>query len=187
VNVPYDNRYADLEAAVVACLWAHGLVPVLGRDSVTSDLRIEKLAQMMDRCKLGVSDLSFRDRLNMPLELGMMLGGGIACAVLVKSKARLIRSSDLLGVDPMEHGNDPKEVIRLLSKWLHDHARRRVNHYERTIARLAYRRIRLTSYKTRDYNRIHGRVMPDIMHKIKSVIAAEKAVPPPGRPRRIRT
>jgi hypothetical protein len=93
---------------------------------------------MIRHCELGIHDLSRVDtrgqlpRFNMPLELGLFLGaqkfGGKkdrrkACLILEGERYQYQRFiSDLAGVDPAAHFNQPQEPVGAVRKFLSAHA-----------------------------------------------------------------
>jgi hypothetical protein len=130
INCPFDTGYRDCFEAIVFACYACGFVPrsalsVSGRKI----LRFSALRDLVKDCDVGVHDLSRiepddkgRPRFNMPFELGFFLGakeyGGKRhrakhTLVMVRDKHEMgAYLSDLAGLDPAPHGNDPKKVIR---------------------------------------------------------------------------
>lgn len=105
-------------------------------DNDSGTLRFDKLKTMIQRCDLGIHDLSRTElsqptstpRFNMPFELGLFLGarhfGGVRqkqkrALVLVESRAKWAPTiSDLAGVDPIFHANRPANVIGAVRDFL---------------------------------------------------------------------
>ena len=92
---------------------------------------------MIGECELGIHDLSRVDtqgqlpRFNMPLELGLFLGAQKfgnkndrrkACLILEGERYQYQRFiSDLAGVDPAAHLNQPEEAVGAVRKFLSAH------------------------------------------------------------------
>jgi hypothetical protein len=103
----------------------------------SGQVRLDKIIRMIGECELGIHDLSRVDthgrlpRFNMPLELGLFLGaqkfGGKrnrrkACLVLEGERYQYQRFiSDLAGVDPAAHLNQPEEAVGAVRKFLSGH------------------------------------------------------------------
>lgn len=73
LNIPYSRRYTNLEVAMISTLTAYGLVPQMAKTRVGLEVRLHKIAALMLGCGYGVTDLTYVRRMNMPLELGVLL------------------------------------------------------------------------------------------------------------------
>ena len=101
------------------------------------DIRFDKLRRLiadsdytihdLSRVELGANELP---RFNMPFELGLMMGakhfGGPkqrnkrACIMVAEDHVMPRYLSDLGGNDPEAHGDNPREVIRIIRDYLHN-------------------------------------------------------------------
>ena len=102
----------------------------------SSQVRIEKILNLIGDCKFAVHDLSRTEadatthlpRFNMPLELGIFLGAKRFGEEKQKQKNALILDrekhryqgfiSDIAGQDIKSHNNDPDEAIKNVRNWL---------------------------------------------------------------------
>lgn len=101
-----------------------------------SQVRLEKIFNIIGECKLAVHDLSRTQldplnrlpRFNMPLELGIFLGAKHFgngrhkqknCVILDSERYRYQKFiSDIAGQDPKGHANDPVKAIKVVRDWL---------------------------------------------------------------------
>ncbi|HEV7238904.1 MAG TPA: hypothetical protein VGQ36_06650 [Thermoanaerobaculia bacterium] len=139
VNCPLDAEYRPLFEAIVFAIHdcrfaARSALEVTD----TSEVRIEKIGNIIASCKLGLHDISRTEldpltglpRFNMALELGMFLGAkryGVGkqklknCLVLDRERYRYQKFiSDIAGQDIVAHGGDPAQAIRVVRDWLAD-------------------------------------------------------------------
>jgi hypothetical protein len=138
VNCPFDRQYQPIFEAVIFTIHACGFYSRCALESGDSDqVRLDKIIRMIGDCELGIHDLSRVDtrgqlpRFNMPLELGLFLGaqkfGGKndrrkACLILEGERYQYQRFiSDLAGVDPAAHFNQPQEAVGAVRKFLSAH------------------------------------------------------------------
>lgn len=102
----------------------------------SSETRIDKLYSIIEQSRFGIHDLSRTEldpgsglpRFNMPLELGIFLGAKRFGDETQRKKRALILDtkpyryqafiSDLAGIDPRAHDNDPRQMVRLTRDWL---------------------------------------------------------------------
>jgi hypothetical protein len=137
INCPFDAEYRPLFEAMVFAIHHCGFV---ARSAVEmddgSDVRIDKVAEMIGHCRLGIHDISRTEgdpvsglpRFNMPLELGMFLGAKRygnprqrrkRCLILDRERYRYQQfCSDIAGHDIRAHENEPALAIRLVRDWL---------------------------------------------------------------------
>jgi len=82
INCPFDDDYRPMFEATLFALMAGGFHPRCALEVIDgSEVRIEKLFQMIAACRLAIHDLSRVQlskpsklpRFNMPLELGIWL------------------------------------------------------------------------------------------------------------------
>jgi hypothetical protein len=80
LNIPYDQRFADLFLAYIAGLSAFGLHPHTALEVPGGERRLDRIFELMRRCRYSVHDLSRVEvargigpspRFNMPFELGL--------------------------------------------------------------------------------------------------------------------
>ena len=137
INVPFDRRYTKLFDALVFAVHDCGFEArcALEKDD-GSQVRVEKLYQIIAECRYGIHDLSRvtldsanrLPRFNMPLELGIFLGakrfGGSQQAlksglILERDPYRYqIYCSDISGQDIRAHGNRAETAIGAVRNWL---------------------------------------------------------------------
>lgn len=137
INCPFDSKYKPLFEAAVFAVYDCGFVArcALEEDD-GSQVRVQKIYQIISECRLGIHDLSRIElsrstrlpRFNMPLELGAFLGAKYfgrnqqrrkACLILDSEKYRYQKFiSDIAGQDIQAHGNDPRQVVRIVRNWL---------------------------------------------------------------------
>jgi hypothetical protein len=130
LNVPYDEEFRNLYIAYVVGLCHLGLVPHLASEIPGGDRRLDRIFELIKRCRYSIHDLSRVEvsvtaaaapRFNMPLELGMTITwANLKPArhtwfVWEAERYRLQRSaSDLNGTDPYVHNGTPEGVLREL-------------------------------------------------------------------------
>lgn len=139
INCPFDEEYNSLFEAVVFTVHDCGFVARCSKEiNDSSQVRAEKLFQMIADCKYGVHDISRTEldeknklpRFNMPLELGYFLGAKRFGNKKQKEKLGLILDvepyryqkfcSDIAGQDISAHENNADKIIRLIRNWLND-------------------------------------------------------------------
>lgn len=137
INCPFDLDYCPIFDALVFGLMVCGFTPICALESANAGVvRIEKLIQIIRRCRLAVHDLSRVQlneqlklpRFNMPLELGLWLGARYfgsgdqkkKCCVIFDTESHRYRQfiSDIAGQDPTPHGDSPIKVVRAIRDWL---------------------------------------------------------------------
>jgi hypothetical protein len=137
VNCPLDDQYRHLLDAVIFAIKDCGYITRLALEvSDGSEVRIEKIANIIRDCRFGLHDISRTDsdsatnlpRFNMPLELGLFLGAkrfGHAeqklksCLIVDVERYRYQRFiSDIAGQDIAAHNGDAETAIRIVRDWL---------------------------------------------------------------------
>ena len=119
LNIPYATRYTKFELAIIATATAYGLDPVMAKQRAVFDVRFKRILEMICSCAVGVTDLSYAHRMNMPLELGIMLALGKNCFIVSRRRySGLASISDLNLGDIRYHEGDPKALIRDFSRWI---------------------------------------------------------------------
>lgn len=137
INCAFDPDFKPMLWAIVFAIHDCGYIARCAMeidDGVPN--RIDKIFKIMSECKFGVHDLSVTEpdpvhnlpRFNMPLELGMFLGGQHFGNRDQRSKSVLILEnephscqvfiSDLAGKDPQSHDGDPKKAMARVRNWL---------------------------------------------------------------------
>jgi hypothetical protein len=131
LNYPFDEAYAPLEEALHFAVVAANLIPVCAKDLTVPDKpRLKMIIDMVNNCHYSAHDLSRtkgKPRMNMPLEFGMALYPAITtqwehrrCAFFVSNKKWHKYISDLSGLDPFIHKENPSTVLCQMYGWLMD-------------------------------------------------------------------
>jgi hypothetical protein len=137
INCPFDDEYAPIFEALIFAVYACEFRPRSARELEDgTQSRLDKLYRIIEECRYGIHDLSRTEldkknklpRFNMPLELGFFLaakryGGKYQaekkCLVLdIKPYRYQMFISDLNGIDPQAHANDPLRAIACTRNWL---------------------------------------------------------------------
>lgn len=134
INVPLDRRYEALLRAVVFAVHDCGFGACCATEREDgSEVRIQKLYDLIRESKYSIHDLSrVKERYNMPLELGIVLGAKHFGTVSQKQKRALILDStryryrrvcsDISGQDVRAHRNQASTAIRCVRNWLNTSA-----------------------------------------------------------------
>lgn len=100
---------------------AYGLTPRMARERVRMEVRLLKITELMLTCKYGLADLSYAKRLNMPLELGVLLAFGKETFVASRKRYSALRSiSDLNFCDIHYHEGRISKLVVALSRWIEE-------------------------------------------------------------------
>lgn len=137
INCPCDGEYRPLFEALVFAVHDCGFVARCALELEDgSQVRIEKIEQIIRACRLGIHDISRTEldrvsglpRFNMPLELGLFLGAkryGTGeqrrklCLILDREPFRYQQfCSDIAGQDIQSHGGEPHEAVKRVRNWL---------------------------------------------------------------------
>jgi hypothetical protein len=137
LNVPFARSYQKLFHALVFTVHECGFLSRCALESEDgSQVRIDKLYDIIQACPLGVHDLSRTSldrvnrlpRFNMPLELGIFLGAKRygardqqrkSCLILDRDPYRYQTfCSDIAGQDIRAHHNTVEDAIRAVRNWL---------------------------------------------------------------------
>jgi hypothetical protein len=143
INCPFDSEYRPLFEALVFAVHDCGFVARCALEvEDATQIRIEKIAQIIAACRLGIHDISRTEldpgsklpRFNMPLELGLFLGAkryGTGnqrqklCLILDRDRYRYQQyCSDIAGQDIQPHQGDPREAVRAVRNWLRNASRK---------------------------------------------------------------
>lgn len=119
LNIPYDSPFENLYLAYIAGVSTFGLKPRAALEIPSSNRRLERILDLIQKCEYSIHDLSRVEldrtppstpRFNMPFELGLTVAlekvaipghGWIVCE---SKKFRLKKSlTDLDGTDPYIH------------------------------------------------------------------------------------
>lgn len=136
INCPFDPEYNPLFEALVFAVKACGFMPRCALEAADSGaVRVEKIVQIIRECRFGIHDISRTElnneglpRFNMPYELGLFMGAQRlgsgkqrrkSCLILDREPYRYQKFiSDIAGMDPQSHGNDPTRAIKAVRDWL---------------------------------------------------------------------
>jgi hypothetical protein len=136
INCPFDEQFRACFEALLFAVTACGYRPRCALEETNSgDIRFTRLCRLIKECERSVHDLSRTEigennlpRFNMPFELGLLIGakqfGGPAQrrkSALIMVRTQYVMPaylSDLAGNDPVPHGGDPAEVIKLARRYL---------------------------------------------------------------------
>lgn len=137
INCPFDARYKRIFEAIIFAVSNCGFEPLCSLETDDGgQTRIEKIFDLIARCKFGIHDLSRTEldevsglpRFNMPLELGLFLGAKRygskthrekACLILDRERFRYQQFiSDISGHDIQAHADDPRAAIAIVRDWL---------------------------------------------------------------------
>jgi hypothetical protein len=137
LNVPFDPRYKKLFEALIFAVHDCAYVARCARERDDgSQVRIDKLDEIIGACKYGIHDLSRTTldsanrlpRFNMPLVLGIFLGAkryggarqrGKVALILERDQYRYQKfCSDISGQDVRAHGNETLQAIAAVRDWL---------------------------------------------------------------------
>lgn len=143
INCPFDDNYKPIFWAIIYTVYRCGFFPVTALDEDDgTDYRLEKIIRKIKGCRYGIHDLSRIEvnvngypRFNMPFELGIFfgakhLGGGehrtknaLVLENIKYSAQQMI--SDLNGIDPRAHENNPAIAMQKIRDWLRTASKRR--------------------------------------------------------------
>jgi len=134
LNVPYDSKYEELFFAFLAGLSGFALIPHATLEIPGSRRRLDRIVQLLRRCRYSFHDLSRVEldptppatpRFNMPFELGLVVAlaktqpGRHEWLVFETRPHRIWKSlSDLAGTDEYVHGGTPLGLLRALTNAL---------------------------------------------------------------------
>jgi hypothetical protein len=119
LNIPYAKGYSTLEMAIVSTVTAYDLTPHMARERTRMEVRVQKIVEIMLICRYGLTDLSYVRRMNMPLELGMLLAFGKETFVMTSQQYAALKTvSDLNFCDIHHHGKTISRLINGLSRWI---------------------------------------------------------------------
>ncbi len=137
INRPFDSRYQRLFAAIHFAVFDCGFQARSAREADDgTEVRIEKLLDIIEACKFGIHDLSRTEsdpksrlpRFNMPFELGLFLGAKRYGNERQRQKIALILDrtrfryqqfiSDISGQDIHPHEGSSTRAIAAVRNWL---------------------------------------------------------------------
>ncbi len=135
INCPFDNDYLPLLQAIAFAVIDCGFSPQLAIQEVNGRLRLEKMIALMRDSRLSIHDISRLPvrpgelpRFNMPFECGVFVGLKESGAKRHRDKQFLVLNeaahqhqrtmSDVAGLDPKTHGNDPRAAIDAVRHFL---------------------------------------------------------------------
>ncbi|CAM4066958.1 hypothetical protein [Roseateles saccharophilus] len=134
INCPFDDEYKPLFDAIVFTIHDLGFQARHALIDNSSVIRVERIATEIATCKYSIHDMSRVEvganklpRFNMPFEAGIAYtvhalqpkGREHHMGVLDSKPYQYQASiSDLAGLDPKVHGNDPDQVIQCVREIL---------------------------------------------------------------------
>lgn len=119
MNIPYGPSYSRLEVAVLSTVTAYDMIPRMARDRTRMEVRLQKIVELILSCPYGLTDLSYARRMNMPLELGLLLAYGKETFVTTSRGYGALKSiSDLNFCDLHNHGGSVRAMVVGLSRWI---------------------------------------------------------------------
>jgi len=143
INCPFDEGYEPLFHSIVFAVHDAGFIARCALEvSDATQIRLASIMEIISQCKYGIHDISRTEldgknslpRFNMPFELGIFFGcqrfgdrnhRKKSCLVLDKEPYRYrIFISDIAGQDVYSHGNEQKQAIKQVRKWLRTTSRR---------------------------------------------------------------
>jgi hypothetical protein len=135
INCPFDRDYLPLLQAISFAVIDCGFSPRLAIQEVNGRLRLEKMIDLMRNSRLAIHDISRLPsdpgdlpRFNMPFECGVFVGMEESSAKRHREKQFLVLDatahlhqrtmSDVAGLDPKIHGNDPRKAMDAVRHFL---------------------------------------------------------------------
>lgn len=95
------------------------MTPHMARERTGMEIRLLKIVELMLSCKFGLTDLSYVKRMNMPLELGLLLAFGNETLVITAERYSALRTiSDLNFCDIYHHEGSIRRLVIGLSRWI---------------------------------------------------------------------
>ncbi len=120
LNVPYDTGYEQNFLALISALISIGRIPrCAAEEPVLGRTRMTRIFRLLRGCKVSIHDLcrvTHPPRFNIPFELGVAFAlsklDGHKFIVLESKRYRMdVNLSDLKGVDPLVHANNPRKLV----------------------------------------------------------------------------
>lgn len=139
LNVPYDDAFLPIFRSLIFAVHACEFSACYAAMEVGNErLRLAKIFAYVRGSKLSIHDISRVNvtpgelpRFNMPYELGVFAGAREFGAGRHRDKAYLVLDnvpyqyqkslSDIAGMDPKHHGNDPDQAAESVRAFLADH------------------------------------------------------------------
>jgi hypothetical protein len=135
INCPFDNKYEPIFKAIVFSIQINGFYPKCAKEEISDKYRLDRILKLISECKYGIHDISRVEpdreklpRFNMPFELGIFIGSRAFGNRSHQSKKYLVFDSkkfrcdkffsDIKGIDPQTHNNDPYEALKITNLWL---------------------------------------------------------------------
>lgn len=138
INCPFDGRYKHIFDAIVFTVFDCGFIPRSALEAANEPVRLKRIIQIINSSLYAIHDLSRAGvdsktgfaRFNMPLELGIFLGAREfgdkrnakkTFLMLDRDRYRYQKFiSDLSGMDPEAHNNNPETAIIKVRNWLNN-------------------------------------------------------------------
>ncbi len=124
------------------------MTPHMARERTGMEIRLLKIVELMLSCKYGLTDLSYVRRMNMPLELGLLLAFGKETFVMTAQRYSALRTISDLNFCDIHHQQSIRRLIVGLSRWI-DYSSMRL-----TTSTLFQRYRRLRQICEKDFDRL---------------------------------
>ena len=133
INCPFDEQYESMFRVLVFMVHACGFIARCAKEDSSQEYRFPRIIELIGLCRYGIHDLSRIEpdqmpRNNMPIELGIFIGCCFYGEGYDYQKEYLVldsvpnrykqHSSDLGGVDPAIHKDNPRELAKCVRNWL---------------------------------------------------------------------
>ena len=176
LNIPYSDRYSSLEVAIISTVTAYGLTPRMARERSRTEMRLLRIAELILTCQYGLTDLSYITRMNIPLELGLLLAFGKETFIASSRRYGALRTiSDLNFSDIHYHEGRVRKLIVTLSRWIEQNCSKKRLKTDTLLQR--YRRLRrLRQSLGDDFDRLR----PQEISRLLGVAADEFQMRLPG-------
>jgi hypothetical protein len=140
------------------------------------ETRILKIVELMFSCQFGFTDLSYVKRMNMPLELGLLLSFGRETFVTSSTRFGSLKSiSDLNFADIRYYDGSVRKLISELATWIQQNCSDK--HLSTKTLYTRYRRLK----KIRDHlGNDFDRLMPEKIATLLGVAKDEIGLELPG-------
>lgn len=167
LNIPYSKGYSTLEMAIVSTVTAYDLTPHMARERTRMEVRVQKIVELMLTCHYGLTDLSYVRRMNMPLELGMLLAFGKETFVMTSQQYAALKTvSDLNFCDIHHHGKTISRLISGLSRWIEQNCSQKRLRTKTLVQR--YKRLREIRQRLgQDFNRLPPQAIAKLLGVVK--------------------
>ncbi len=126
LNIPYSRGYSSLEIAIISTVTAYDMTPHMARERTRMEIRLQRIVELLLSCRYALTDLSYARRMNMPLELGLLLAFGKETFIMTRQRYHALKTvSDLNFGDIYDHGGSVRALIVGLSRWIEQNCSRK--------------------------------------------------------------